>query len=927
MSSTNHLLDAAQDAKRRLVLHDWLGRRGVTVKRSGPHWKALCPFHGDTDPSLHLYDDHYHCFVCEAHGDHITWLREHEGLSWVSAVELLASEAGVVIPEAADRKRAPPGRRQRLFEVNAVAAQWFFDQLADSQAAQAYLRERGLTDDTAIAFGIGYSPPRWTALTEHLTRQGMLEEAKELGLVTPTKRGVGFRDFFPGRIMFPLRTPAGEIAGFSGRYFEGGDPEKAPKYLNSKPSAVFTKGELLFGYHRARRAAWKAKSVVLVEGNLDVCALQQAGFVNAVGTCGTALTADQGDLLRRAAPAVVLMNDPDKAGRAAAVRQAQELLLLDFERVDVVELPEGQDPAALLATAGGLEELQRRVASARDGVEVVTRAALAGRPDDAQGRLAAVRELQPWLVGMEVAKRELLLAGVARVLGVEVALARQWLGSSRLRLSHDGRARILVTEDVAAVERELDAALVELAHDLYRRDGMVQQMVVEDGKTTTKPLTAWAFWALCGRYVIFEDVSSKGETRQRTPPKEIIQGYQTGHAQGLRRLAAIVDVPFFRPDGSICTDPGYDAATQTFLAPCLAMDPPLPSHPTRADAEEALGVLLELTASFQVATEIDRAAMVAAFLTPIARPLCPSVPAFWCDGTVPESGKTEIARIASWMREGRPPDPTSGQNLADPDKIKPELQARIISGTSVLLWDNLPNGSVFGTSWLCSWLTESRIAYRPLYSTVDSHAPQVSTLYYTGNNLQLGEDMSSRTVRVRLVGKPHKGSKPPHWLVRDNRWRYLRAALVLLRAFRLSGATGLVEHDNRFHEWHQTVRASLVWLGYADPWGNAGELVAEDHVRQAHLDILKAWWALYKDEAKRVAEVVKDVEQSKTDEATNLRSSLTELLGDKRPNEKSLGLMLRRIGNGVTHERMTLRRSMNHAGQRMWQVTMVGAAA
>lgn len=926
MTSANHLRDAAQDAKRRLVLHEWLGRRGVAVRRSGPHWKALCPFHGDTDPSLHLYDDHYHCFVCEAHGDHVTWLREHEGHSWVAAVELLASEAGVVIPEAAERRRVPTGHRQRLFEVNAAAAQWFVDQLCDSAPAQQYLQARGISADTILAFGLGYSPPRWTALTEHLTRLGMLEEAKELGLVTKTKRGVGFRDCFPGRIMFPLRTPAGDIAGFSGRYFEGGDPEKAPKYLNSKPSAVFTKGELLFGYNRARRAAWQQKAVVLVEGNLDVCALQQAGFANAVGTCGTALTADQGDLLRRAAPSVVLMNDPDKAGRAASVRQAQELLLLDFERVDVVDLPEGKDPAALLAESDGLAELQRRLATARDAVEVVTRAAMANRPDDAQGRLAAVRELQPWLVSMAAEKRELLLAGVARVLGVDVALARQWLGSSRLRLSHDGRARILVTEDVAAVERELDAALVELAHDLYRRDGVLQQMVVENGETSTKPLATWAFWALVGRYVLFEDVDSRGNVRPRTPPKEIIQGYQTGHAQGVRRLQAIVDVPFFRPDGSICTDPGYDAATQTYLAPCLAMQPPLPAHPTRVDAEEALAVLLELTASFQVATEVDRAAMVAAFLTPIARPLCPSVPAFWCDGTVPESGKTEIARIASWMREGRPPDPTSGQNLSDPDKIKPELQARIISGTSVLLWDNLPNGSVFGTSWLCSWLTESRIAYRPLYSTTDSHAAQVSTLYYTGNNLQLGEDMSSRTVRVRLVGKPSRGAKPPHWLVRDNRWRYLRAALVLLRAFRLSGATGLVEHDNRFHEWHQTVRASLVWLGYSDPWGNAGELVAEDHVRQAHLDILRAWWALYNDEAKRVSEVVKDTEKGLSDAANNLRSALAELLGDKRPNEKSLGLMLRRIGNGVTHERLTLRRSTTAAGQRVWWVTAVGAA-
>lgn len=924
--SSNHLRDAAQDAKRRLVLHEWLGRRGVQVKRTGPHWKALCPFHGDTDPSLHLYDDHYHCFVCEAHGDHVTWLREHEGLSWVAAVELLASEAGVVIPEAAERKREPAGRRERLFEVNAVAAQWFVDQLAESPVAAGYLRERGLAPETVDAFGLGYSPPKWTALTDFLARQGVFEEAIELSLVTKTKRGVGYRDFFPGRIMFPLRTPAGQIAGFSGRFLEGGDPEKAPKYLNSKPSPVFTKGELLFGYHRARRPAWAAKSVVLVEGNLDVCALQQAGIANAVGTCGTALTADQGDLLRRAAPAVVLVNDPDKAGRAASVRQAQELLLLDFERVDVVELPDGKDPAALLVEPDGLGELQRRLGAARDAVEVVTRAAMANRPDDAQGRLAAVRELQPWLVSMSAEKRELLLAGVARVLGVDVAIARQWLGSTRLRLSHDGRARILVTTDVAAVERELDAALVELAHDLYRRDGTLVQMVTEAGETTTRPFSAWAFWAFCGRYVLFEDQSSRGDVRPRTPPKEIIQGYQTGHAHGVRRLQAIVDVPFFRPDGTICTDPGYDAATQTYLAPCLSMTPPLPTHPTRVDAEEALATLLELTASFQVATEVDRAAMVAAFITPVARPLCPSVPAFWCDGTVPESGKTEIARIAAWIREGRPPDPTSGQNLADPDKIKPELQARIISGTSVLLWDNLPNGSVFGTSWLCSWLTESRIAYRPLYSTVDSHAPQVSTLYYTGNNLQLGEDMSSRTVRVRLVGKPTRGARPPHWLVRENRWRYLRAALVLLRAFRLSGATGVVEHDNRFHEWHQTVRASLVWLGYADPWGNAGELVAEDHVRQAHLDILRAWWALYKDEAKRVAEVVKDTEKGLSDEAMNLRSSLAELLGDKRPNEKSLGLMLRRIGNGVTHERLTLRRSTNAAGQRMWRVTAVDAA-
>lgn len=151
--------EAVVEAKKRLPMAAWLQRQGVSTKKagSGTH-VALCPFHGDKQPSLHLYDDHYHCFACQAHGDHITWLRELQGLSFVEAAELLAAEAGVVLPESVHRKRLTPDRRAQLYAANRVACEWFQTQLFESQDALAYLHGRGLTDDTILEWRLGLNP-------------------------------------------------------------------------------------------------------------------------------------------------------------------------------------------------------------------------------------------------------------------------------------------------------------------------------------------------------------------------------------------------------------------------------------------------------------------------------------------------------------------------------------------------------------------------------------------------------------------------------------------------------------------------------------------------------------------------------------------------------------------------------------------------
>ena len=315
-------------------LHELLARtdivdvvgRHVELKKAGVNHKGLCPFHGEKSPSFIVSPSRqtYHCFGCGVHGNAIGFLMEHAGLGFVDAVQELAGEIGMAVPEdersADERERAKVQRERQatLSEVLAKAAAHYRKQLKASPRAIDYLKGRGLTGEIAARFGLGYAPEGWHGLAGVFARYDdpLLEEG---GLViarddehdgTEGRRYDRFRD----RVMFPIRTVRGDVIGFGGRVLDRGEP----KYLNSPETPVFVKGRELYGLFEARAALRERGFALVVEGYMDVVALAQHGFANAVATLGTACTADHVAKLFRFTDSVVFSFDGDAAGRRAA---------------------------------------------------------------------------------------------------------------------------------------------------------------------------------------------------------------------------------------------------------------------------------------------------------------------------------------------------------------------------------------------------------------------------------------------------------------------------------------------------------------------------------------------------------------------------------------------------------------------------------
>ena len=334
--------------------------RHVELKKAGINYKGLCPFHGEKTPSFTVSPSRqtYHCFGCGAHGDAIRFLTEHHGMSFVEAVKDLAQEVGLVVPEEetspAERAQAAEKREQQLglIDVLEKAAEHYRRQLKSSPRAVAYLKGRGLTGEIAARFGLGYAPEGWRSLAgvfphyddPALAESGMVivqgeDEAEQ-------KRYDRFRD----RIMFPIRNVKGETIAFGGRVLDQGEP----KYLNSPETPVFVKGRELYGLYECR-AGLRTKGYALVtEGYMDVVALAQLGFPNAVATLGTACTADHVQKLLRFTEQVVFSFDGDAAGRRAAGRALEAALphATDTRSFRFLFLPPEHDPDSYVREFG-----------------------------------------------------------------------------------------------------------------------------------------------------------------------------------------------------------------------------------------------------------------------------------------------------------------------------------------------------------------------------------------------------------------------------------------------------------------------------------------------------------------------------------------------------------------------------------------------
>lgn len=354
----------------------------LPLKRNGNTWKACCPFHQEKTPSFHVNPQRqrFHCFGCGKGGDVFRFVMEHESVDFPTAIHMLASRCGVVIPEQThgDAREAGEARerhnlKERLYKLHEEITEFFVETLwknPDSQVHRYFL-SRGIPAEVAKKFRIGAAPEGWQTGMDWCQARGFsAEELESGGIVISSEKSPGrFYDRFRNRLVFPIWNEQGKVVAFSARTVEA--ESDGAKYVNSPETAIFRKSHVLYALPHARKAMERKKGAILCEGQLDTIAMHQSGFDNAVAPQGTAFTYEQARILSRYTDKILLCFDSDSAGIKAALRAFEILLPLDFE-VKVISLPGGKDPDELLKKEGA-DAVAAAVESAADFFDFLCR--------------------------------------------------------------------------------------------------------------------------------------------------------------------------------------------------------------------------------------------------------------------------------------------------------------------------------------------------------------------------------------------------------------------------------------------------------------------------------------------------------------------------------------------------------------------------
>jgi DNA primase len=429
-----------QDLTARADVVQVVGRH-VELKKAGINFKGLCPFHGEKTPSFIVSPTRqtYHCFGCGVHGDALRFLMEHTGQGFVEAVQDLAQQVGLQVPEDTadpqERARAARQREQQatLSEVLRQAADHYRKQLKASPRAIDYLKRRGLTGEIAARFAMGYAPDGWRSLASAFGKYDdpLLAEAGLVIVQGEDEAQQSRYDRFRDRVMFPIRSVRGDVIGFGGRVLDSGEP----KYLNSPETPVFVKGRELYGLFEARQALREKGYALVTEGYMDVVALAQLGFANAVATLGTACTADHVQKLLRFTDEVVFSFDGDAAGRRAAARALEAALphANDTRRFRFLFLPPEHDPDSFIREHGAAAFEERVAAAVPLSRQLIEQAGHDCDLSTAEGRARMLAQARPLLEALPAGLlREQLLAELAERGHVAVAtLASHWAQAAR----------------------------------------------------------------------------------------------------------------------------------------------------------------------------------------------------------------------------------------------------------------------------------------------------------------------------------------------------------------------------------------------------------------------------------------------------------------------------------------------------------------
>lgn len=396
-----------EELRQRVPVSDVVGK-AVKLSRAGREYRGLCPFHREKSPSFYVNDDKqfYHCFGCGAHGDVITFLMRQSNLTFPDAIETLASQAGLQVPQADPREKETYDQHKVWAQLLERACLFFEQQLQQpvGRAGLDYFRNRGLNDEAIARFRLGFAPADAQALINALKQAGFNEaDMLTLGLIRKSENGPGHYSFFRNRVIFPVGDRRGGIVAFGARLMSG----EGPKYINSPDHPLFHKGKLLYGLSRARGAVQQQQPLIVVEGYMDVIALVEAGYSGAVAPLGTALTEEQMLTLWKLLPRLedrrperdyspIVCFDGDTAGQNAATRALERALplLTPMQTLRFAFMPAGEDPDSLIRSAGAMA-VQQVFDQAKPLVDVIWEQSMLNRrlqtPEDKAAHRAILR--------------------------------------------------------------------------------------------------------------------------------------------------------------------------------------------------------------------------------------------------------------------------------------------------------------------------------------------------------------------------------------------------------------------------------------------------------------------------------------------------------------------------------------------------------
>ncbi len=458
----------------------------VTLKKKGQNYWACCPFHGEKSPSFSVSaaKGFFKCFGCGKAGTVFQFVMELEGSNFPEAVKTIAEKCGIALPLMAnddDAKYTEERDKQRdeLRQLNVWATEFFESNLeaGEGKIALDYLTKRGISDESRRQFRLGYAPNSWDALTGFLQKRGATKfQIERSGLVSLKDTGAGFYDKFRGRLMFPILDAQGKIVAFGGRILGEGEP----KYLNSPETALYTKGQHLFGLNYSRDAIRRQGFVILVEGYLDFLIPFQHGVRNMVASLGTALTDQQVRLLGRYARKIIVNFDPDSAG-VNATKRSLELLLTEGFKVNVLSLPDNLDPDEFIRTRG-VEGYTRVLRSSQSFMDYIVEQAIKSHDQTSPaGKVETLNEILPYLklVKDRIETSE-QVERIADRLKLESKVVREeFRRAVETRAERVSETAVAAQMTVKPAEKKLLAAL--LNHALVRQR-MMRQLTEEDFK-------------------------------------------------------------------------------------------------------------------------------------------------------------------------------------------------------------------------------------------------------------------------------------------------------------------------------------------------------------------------------------------------------------------------------------------------------------